>query len=123
FYMPNAESETQPTDLIPLDNEYYHELMQGQVEGKYIEHRKEGPVLVEHREYTPEELIAQAENKKAELMAQAEAVIAPLARAVKLKIATDGEVKRLEAWELYSVKVSRVNTSKPAWPETPSFPE
>ncbi|EII5454344.1 tail fiber assembly protein, partial [Salmonella enterica] len=36
-----------------------------------------------------------------------------------MKIATDEEIKRLEAWELYSVKVSRVNTSKPAWPEQP----
>ncbi|ECK4625811.1 tail fiber assembly protein, partial [Salmonella enterica] len=40
--------------------------------------------------------------------------------AVKLKIATDEEVKRLEAWELYSVMVNRVDTSNPAWPEKPA---
>ncbi|EEG1528686.1 tail fiber assembly protein, partial [Salmonella enterica] len=106
-------------DLIPLTDEYYRELMQGQVDGKYIEHRKGGPVLVEHREYTHEELIAQAEAKKAELLAEAESVIAPLARAVKLKIATDEEIKRLEAWELYSVMVNRVDTASPDWPEVP----
>ncbi|EEG7705960.1 tail fiber assembly protein, partial [Salmonella enterica] len=49
----------------------------------------------------------------------AESVIAPLARAVKLKIATDEEVKRLEAWELYSVMVNRVDTANPGWPEKP----
>ncbi|EKI6048908.1 tail fiber assembly protein, partial [Salmonella enterica] len=75
--------------------------------------------LVEHREYTPEELVAQAEARKAELLAEAESVIAPLARAVKLKIATDEEIKRLEAWELYSVMVNRVDTSAPDWPDIP----
>ncbi|EMA3914356.1 tail fiber assembly protein, partial [Salmonella enterica] len=103
FWQPDTESDNYPDDLIPLTDEHYHELMQGQVDGKYIEHRKDGPVLVEHREYTPEELVAQAEAKKAELLAEAESVIAPLARAVKLNIATDEEIKRLEAWELYSV--------------------
>ncbi|WP_348253785.1 tail fiber assembly protein, partial [Salmonella enterica] len=69
-------------------------------EGKYIEQRKGGPVLVEHRAYTPEELVAQAVARKAELLAVAESVIAPLARAVKLKLATDEGIRRLAAWEL-----------------------
>ncbi|EJJ1959772.1 tail fiber assembly protein, partial [Salmonella enterica] len=54
------------------------------------------------------------------LLAEAESVIAPLARAVKLKIATDEEIKRLEAWELYSVMVNRVDTANPDWPEKPA---
>ncbi len=58
FWQPDTESDNSPDDLIPLTDEYYRELMQGQVDGKYIEHRKGGPVLVEHREYTPEELVA-----------------------------------------------------------------
>ncbi|MBJ4904885.1 tail fiber assembly protein, partial [Salmonella enterica subsp. enterica serovar Rissen] len=66
-----------------------------------------------------EELVAQAEARKAELLAEAESVIAPLARAVKLKIATDEEMKRLKAWELYSVMVNRVDTASPDWPEVP----
>ncbi|HFG6727160.1 TPA: tail fiber assembly protein, partial [Salmonella enterica subsp. enterica] len=66
-----------------------------------------------------EELVAQAEARKAELLAEAESVIAPLVRAVKMKIATDEEIKRLEAWELYSVMVNRVDTSNPEWPEQP----
>ncbi|ECN7888113.1 tail fiber assembly protein, partial [Salmonella enterica subsp. enterica serovar Montevideo] len=35
------------------------------------------------------------------------------------KIATDEELKRMEAWELYSVMVNRVDTSNPDWPEQP----
>ncbi len=48
FYKPDTESGDCPTDLIPLTDEHYHELMQGQVDGKYIEHRKDGPVLVDY---------------------------------------------------------------------------
>ncbi|EJR2955330.1 tail fiber assembly protein [Salmonella enterica] len=69
------------------------------------------------RIYTPEELRQQAEVNKAKLLEEAETVITPLARAVKLGIATDEERQRLVAWELYSVLVSRVDTSNPDWPE------
>ncbi|EAA7383352.1 TPA: tail fiber assembly protein [Salmonella enterica subsp. enterica serovar Mississippi] len=72
------------------------------------------------RVYTSEELRQQAEVKKLKLLEEAEAVITPLARAVKLDIATDEERQRLEVWEQYSVLVNRVDTSKPDWPERPA---
>ncbi|HDY3114003.1 TPA: tail fiber assembly protein [Salmonella enterica] len=71
------------------------------------------------RVYTPEELRQQAEVKKAKLLEEAETVITPLARAVKRNIATDEEIKQLEAWELYSVMVNRVDISAPDWPDIP----
>ncbi|EAA9549370.1 tail fiber assembly protein [Salmonella enterica subsp. enterica] len=74
---------------------------------------------VSKRIYSPEELRRQAESKKAKLLEDAETVITPLARAVKQGIATDEEQKRLEAWELYSVMVNRVDTASPDWPEKP----
>lgn len=40
FYQPDTESDNYPDDLISLTDEQYHELMQGQAEGKYIEHKK-----------------------------------------------------------------------------------
>ncbi|EGR9586766.1 tail fiber assembly protein [Salmonella enterica subsp. enterica serovar Carmel] len=75
---------------------------------------------VSKRIYSPEELRQQAESKKAKLLEDAETVITPLARAVKQGIATDEEQKRLDAWELYSVMVNRVDTSDPDWPEKPA---
>ncbi|EBE6212410.1 tail fiber assembly protein [Salmonella enterica subsp. enterica serovar Stanley] len=75
---------------------------------------------VVQRGYSPEELRKKAEAEKIRRLSEAESAIAPLARAVKLKIATDEEIKRLEAWELYSVMVNRVDTSSPIWPEIPS---
>ncbi|HBV7431468.1 TPA: tail fiber assembly protein [Citrobacter freundii] len=70
-------------------------------------------------EKIPTDYIAIAESKKSRLMNEANAVIAPLERAVKLGIATSNEIAELEAWERYSVMVNRVDTTKPEWPEVP----
>ncbi|ENT5689432.1 tail fiber assembly protein, partial [Salmonella enterica] len=78
---------------------------------------KDGKVV--QRVYSPEELRKKAEAEKVRRLAEAESAIAPLARAVKLKIATDEEIKRLEAWEFYSVMVNRVDTASPDWPDVP----
>lgn len=54
---------------------------------------------------------------------QADTVISPLARAVKYGMATDEEKTTLEAWERYSVLLSRVVTSAApdvVWPELPT---
>ncbi|AZT76390.1 TPA: tail fiber assembly protein [Salmonella enterica subsp. enterica serovar Solt] len=72
------------------------------------------------RVYTSEELRQQAEVKKLKLLEEAETVIKPLSRAVKMGIATDEERQRLEVWEEYSVMVNRVDTSKPDWPDRPA---
>ncbi|EDV1006671.1 tail fiber assembly protein [Salmonella enterica subsp. enterica] len=74
---------------------------------------------VSKRIYSPEELRQQAEVKKLKLLEEAENVIRPLLRAVKLRSATDEEIKQLDAWELYSVMVNRVNTTNPDWPNVP----
>ncbi|HGG4520857.1 TPA: tail fiber assembly protein, partial [Salmonella enterica subsp. enterica] len=74
---------------------------------------------VVQRGYSPEELRKNAEAEKIRRLSEAESAIAPLVRAVKLKIATDEEIKRLEAWELYSVMVNRVDTASPDWPDVP----
>ena len=71
------------------------------------------------REYTEQELQQQAESQKAALLSESESVIQPLERAVRLNMATDEERTRLEAWERYSVLVSRVDTANPEWPQKP----
>ncbi|MDS1913348.1 MULTISPECIES: tail fiber assembly protein [Enterobacter] len=67
--------------------------------------------------------VAEAERKKATLMSDAEAAIAPLKRAVKYNMATDAEKASLEQWEVYSVLLSRVDTSLAPdieWPVKPT---
>lgn len=60
FYQPDTESDNYPDDLIPLTDEQYHELMQGQAEGKYIEHKKDGPTLVDY----PDQSLEDARKQK-----------------------------------------------------------
>ena len=78
---------------------------------------KDGAVI--KRIYTADEQQQQAESKKAVLLSEAESVIQPLERAVRLNMATDEERARLELWERYSVLVSRVDPANPEWPEIP----
>ncbi|EEZ9093853.1 TPA: tail fiber assembly protein [Escherichia coli] len=78
---------------------------------------KDGAVV--KRIYTADEQQQQAELQKAALLSEAESVIQQLERAVRLNMATDEERTRLEAWERYSILVSRVDTAKPEWPQKP----
>ncbi|ENU1179329.1 tail fiber assembly protein [Escherichia coli] len=78
---------------------------------------KDGGVV--KRIYTADEQQQQAESQKAALLSEAENVIQPLERAVRLNMATDEERARLESWERYSVLVSRVDTANPEWPQKP----
>ena len=78
---------------------------------------KDGAVV--KRIYTADEQQQQAELQKAALLSEAESVIQQLERAVRLNMATDEERTRLEAWERYSVLVSRVDTANPEWPQQP----
>ena len=78
---------------------------------------KDGAVI--KRIYTADEQQQQAESQKAALLSEAESVIQPLERTVRLNMATDEERARLESWERYSVLVSRVDTAKPEWPQKP----
>ena len=56
-------------------------------------------------------LIAQAEQEKAQRLAEAEQRIAMLDRKVRLNMATDEEKELLTAWEIYSINVAAVDTS------------
>lgn len=70
-----------------------------------------------------ETLIAMAELEKESRSSVVEGKILPLERAVKLDIATDDEKEKLKSWEVYSVLLSRVDTSTAPdikWPMPPS---
>ncbi|KUT27573.1 tail fiber assembly protein [Escherichia coli] len=85
------------------------------ISGKWM--FKDGAVV--KRIYTADEQQQQAKSQKAALLSEAESVIQPLERAVRLNMATDEERARLESWERYSVLVSRVDTANPEWPQKP----
>lgn len=69
-----------------------------------------------------EQLIAEAEQKKQSLLAEANNAIAPLQDAVDLDMATDEEKAQVTAWKTYRVYLNRVDTSLAPdieWPEKP----
>ncbi|MVF06599.1 tail fiber assembly protein [Serratia marcescens] len=117
---------TLPADLVDVADDVYIEFTGPIPEGKVRGSNKKGhPVWVPAPQPTLEQLRRQAAYQKQQGLAEAEAIIVPLARAVKLNMATDEEKVKLEAWERYSVLLSRFNpddtpTRKP--PEKPIFP-
>ncbi|MEQ4624729.1 tail fiber assembly protein [Providencia manganoxydans] len=67
-----------------------------------------------------EQLIAEAEQQKQSLLAEANNAIAPLQDAVELGMATEDEVAALQEWKKYRVLLNRVDTSTAPdidWPE------
>ncbi len=73
-------------------------------------------------EIPKEESIAEADQTKTSLLAEATLMIDPLQDAVDLDMATDDEIAELNAWKKYRVLVSRVDTSLApdvTWPEKP----
>ncbi|EGT5209035.1 tail fiber assembly protein [Cronobacter turicensis] len=74
------------------------------------------------REFTAQEVIAQAESKRSELLAMAAGKIAPLQDADDLGVATDEEKAQLLAWKTYRVRLNRLvfsGVEDIAWPEVP----
>ena len=68
---------------------------------------------------TAEQVAQAVEQKKASLMAEATATIAPLQDAMDLDIAMDDEMVQLAAWKKYRVLLMRVDTAAPVWPTVP----
>lgn len=64
--------------------------------------------------------VAEAEQKKAFLLAEANIAITPLQDAFDLDMATEAEKALLLEWKKYRVLLMRVDTAKPEWPTTPT---
>ncbi|MFZ4220789.1 tail fiber assembly protein [Enterobacter ludwigii] len=95
--------------------EYGRQLYADLVAGKYGEVEPYVPPVTEPPEADPG-------RKKMMLLAEAECIIAPLERAVKYSMATEQEKADLEAWEKYSVLLSRIkpeDAPEIEWPDKP----
>lgn len=72
-------------------------------------------------EVPKEDLVSQAEQKKANLISEASQKISILQDAADLDMATDDEKAQLNAWKKYRVLLNRVDTSTApdiAWPSS-----
>ncbi|MGM8810045.1 tail fiber assembly protein [Enterobacter cloacae] len=109
-----------PEDAVEISEELYNSLLVGQSRGKVIASGRDGKPLLSDPviDHT-----ALAEAEKSRLGSKAEELILPLQRAVKYGIASEEEMARLKEWEIFSVELSRVDTSlapEIEWPEPPS---
>lgn len=67
--------------------------------------------------------VKQAQRELLRRQNQANSIILPLERAVKYGLATDEEKARLEAWERYSIALSRIDLSTAPAVDWPKLPE
>ncbi|EQB0138310.1 tail fiber assembly protein [Enterobacter cloacae] len=128
FYNDDLRSDyesagTWPADAIELSDRWYQYLLNGQSLGRIVTVNEYGkPVLADPPAPSKEQLIADAEARKAALMSAANGAIAPLRDAVDLGMATKEEETRLLAWREYRVLLMRIDTSLAAdieWPVVP----
>ncbi|EKD5486891.1 TPA: tail fiber assembly protein [Salmonella enterica] len=87
-------------------------------DGKY--QKWDGKAWVKDEAAEAAERLREADETKNRLLQMASGKIAPLQDAVDLGIATDDEKARLDEWKKYRVRVNRVDTLKPVWPEIPA---
>lgn len=145
FFYDSEISTEIPESAIEISDELFTTVFAGQNEGKAIVSGKNGlpenapqPPSAFHtwdsesgswglsdaaQEQWHKQNVLDAENQKMGLMNAAEAVIAPLNRAKSLGIATKDELSRLEAWEIYTVLLNRVDTGNAPDAEWPKIPE
>jgi len=116
------EAGSLPTDLIEITDSVYDEFSQNK-EGWDRAGNEEGlPHWVKTPPPSYDKLVEQANERKRWLLAEANEIIEPLQDALDMGIATDDEVKRLKAWKLYRIELTRIDTSLSPniiWPERP----
>lgn len=112
-----------PEDVVEVETEKYHELMEGQKTGKFITADDKGsPQLTDRPKLSEDEILRQNTDEKNWLMQSATTVITPLQDAVDIGIATQEEDESLKEWKMYRVLLNRVDLSQPSpeWPDKPA---
>ncbi|MNE09048.1 Caudovirales tail fiber assembly protein [compost metagenome] len=113
------QAGTLPPDLVDVTDETYAEFTGQPPEGKMRGSKGKNPGWVDIPPPTPEETRQGWVTNKARLLDEADAIIRRLEWAVKHDMATAEEKAKLEAWERYSVLLSRVDVDNPDWPAVP----
>ncbi|HGN3018840.1 tail fiber assembly protein [Providencia manganoxydans] len=113
-----------PLDGQLVDESTYYEFAVSEApKGKQRTANKKGlPAWTDIPKPSQEQLIAEAEQQKQSLLAEANSAIAPLQDAIDLGMATEAETAALQEWKKYRVLLNRVDTSTAPnidWPEKP----
>lgn len=113
-------SDSWPIEYIEVDEYVFTEFSATPPEGKIRGTGDDGmPAWVDIPPPTQEEIVAEAELKKANLRVQADSEIGWRQDAVDAGIATKDETAALSEWKKYRVLLMRVDSAKPVWPTPP----
>ncbi len=119
----NSESNDVPENAIPIADELYQELIEGQGRGRFIQADNNGkPILVDGVSVTDEQQLNQIANQKQFLLNKANAEIAWRQDAFDMDIATEEEVSALKLWKEYRITLMRMEISTVtdiSWPNQP----
>ncbi|HEE9992223.1 TPA: tail fiber assembly protein [Citrobacter braakii] len=119
----NSESNDVPENAIPIADELYQELIEGQGKGRFIQADNNGkPILVDGVSVTDEQQLNQIANQKQFLLNKANAEIAWRQDAFDMDIATEEEVSALKLWKEYRITLMRMEISTItdiSWPNQP----
>ncbi|APR32387.1 hypothetical protein BTW28_16195 [Citrobacter freundii] len=119
----NSESNDVPENAIPIADELYQELIEGQGKGRFIQADNNGkPILVDGVSVTDEQQLNQIANQKQFLLNKANAEIAWRQDAFDMDIATEEEVSVLKLWKEYRITLMRMEISTVtdiSWPNQP----
>lgn len=114
---------TWPDDAAAISDQWYQYLLNGQSLGRIVTVNEYGqPVLADPPAPTKDQLIAEADARKAALITAASETISILKDAVDLGKATKEEQALLLAWREYRISLNRIDTSITPEIEWPSAP-
>ncbi|ENI5904640.1 TPA: tail fiber assembly protein [Citrobacter freundii] len=120
------QTEYQASGMWPDDGVDVSKEMSDEFSGQPPEGKKLGvgvdnmPAWVDIPPPTQEELTAVAAQKKAALLAEASAIIAPLRDASDGSYIDEADKPKLAAWQKYRYALTKVDTFNPVWPEKPA---
>lgn len=108
FYSPEINRNI-PEDAVEITVEKWTELLQGQMNGKIISSDVAGhPVLIDPPPLTEQQQKDIAAARKATLLAEASAIIAPLRDALDGGYIDDADKIKLVEWQRYRYQLTKV---------------
>ena len=118
FLLERTAEQYAGDDLVEISQATYDEFIAGRTD-KLMDAGPSGRVWKDIPAPTGAELAAQAAAKKTALLAEADRVIAPMKDALDGGYIDDADKPRLTAWQKYRYALTKVDPTKPVWPENP----
>jgi len=123
FYPEDSHYDVLPEDRLPITDDEYRILINGQAEGKFIVPGESGmPLLVDGLPEAEESVRLRVLAERDARMAQAAIRVAPLQDAVDVEGSASGDELLLNSWKRYRIALNRIEQI-PGFPHSFVWPE